>query len=66
MNSYTEFFDKAQTEFLNGVKQAQALNVKTLTETVERSLAFSNELLNSGAEYLAKLTEAAASSAKLS
>lgn len=30
MTSYTEFFEKAQAEFLNSLKQAQQLNLNTL------------------------------------
>ena len=30
MNNYTEILEKAQTEFLSGLKQAQELNVKAI------------------------------------
>ena len=79
------FFEKAQAEFLNSVKEAQTLNVKaitsltdlvakvptvdakevqnftlpTATELVEKSFAFTNELLNVRKEYLVKLAELA-------
>ncbi|HTU71617.1 MAG TPA: hypothetical protein VMF11_15045 [Candidatus Baltobacteraceae bacterium] len=35
MNSYTEFLEKAQTEFLNGLKQAQDVNVKAIASINE-------------------------------
>jgi hypothetical protein len=76
MNTYTEFVEKAQTEFLSGLKQAQELNVKSLasvtelfenkngavalptpTEIVERSFAFTTQLLETRKEYMLKLAE---------
>jgi hypothetical protein len=83
MNTYTEFFEKAQVEFLNGLKQAQELNLKAIaattdlfskvptlegdtaataqlptpTELVERSFAFTKQLLETRKEYLVKLAE---------
>jgi hypothetical protein len=30
MNTYTEFLEKAQAEFLSGLKQAQDLNIKAI------------------------------------
>jgi hypothetical protein len=83
MNTINEFFEKTQTEFLNGLKQAQELNVKTLstitelvskvpsmdakevqnftlptaTEVVEKSFAFTNELIATRKEYFVKLAE---------
>ena len=83
MNTMNEFFEKTQVEFLNGLKQAQELNVKTLntitelvskvpsidakevqnftlptaTEVVEKSFAFTNELLAARKEYFVKLAE---------
>jgi hypothetical protein len=30
MSTYTEFFEKAQAEFVNSLKQAQELNIKAL------------------------------------
>ncbi len=85
MNQFNEIFEKAQTEFLNGLKQAQELNVKTLTtltefasklpavdvkdaqnvtlptptELVEKSFAFTTEMLNLRKEYLVKIAEMA-------
>jgi hypothetical protein len=72
MNTYTEFVEKAQAEFLNGLKQAQDLNVKAIAsvtelieskngeanlptpaEIVEKSFAFTSQLL----EYMLKLAE---------
>jgi hypothetical protein len=35
MNTYTEFVEKAQAEFLNGLKQAQDLNVKAIASVTE-------------------------------
>jgi len=76
MNTYTELLEKAQTEFLSGLKTAQELNVKALTtvteifskngdtaklptpaEIVERSFAFTNELIEARKEYMLKLAE---------
>jgi hypothetical protein len=76
MNTYNEVLEKAQVEFLNGLKQAQDLNVKALTtvtelfesngataklptpaEIVERSFAFTNQLLETRKEYMLKLAE---------
>ncbi len=85
MNNYTEFFEKLQGEFLNGLKQAQDLNIKTLStlstlvasvpsidakdvtattlptpsELVERSFAFTNQMLQTRKEYALKLAELA-------
>ena len=85
MQTYTEFFEKAQAEFLNGLKQAQELNVKTIesfntlftttpsvefknlpkfniptaTELVERTFAFTNDMLEARKQYLVKLAEIA-------
>ena len=85
MNSYTEFFEKLQGEFLNSLKQAQDLNIKTLasmtnlvssmptidtkdaapatlptpSELVERSFAFTNQMLETRKEYMTKLAELA-------
>jgi len=90
MTSYTEFFEKAQTEFVNGLKQAQELNIKSLatlgnlfaqmpavetnetspvsiptpTEIVERTFAFTNELLATRKEYAIKLAELATEAQK--
>jgi len=76
MNSYPEFIEKAQAEFLNGLKQAQDMNVKALAtvtelfesngavatlpspaEIVERTFAFTNQLLETRKEYMLKLAE---------
>ena len=83
MNNIVEFFEKTQAEFLTGLKQAQELNVKSLTqltelvskvptvdvkeaqnftmptatEIVEKSFAFTNEILATRKEYLVKLAE---------
>jgi 3-methyladenine DNA glycosylase/8-oxoguanine DNA glycosylase len=76
MNTYTEFVEKAQAEFLNGLKQAQDLNVKAIAsvtelieskngeanlptpaEIVEKSFAFTSQLLESRKEYMLKLAE---------
>lgn len=76
MNTYTEFVEKAQTEFLNGLKQAQEMNVKSLAsvtelfesngstaklptpaEIVERTFAFTNQVLETRKEYMLKLAE---------
>lgn len=90
MKTYTEFFEKAQAEFLNGLKQAQELNVKALesftslvttvpavdfkdastmtiptpAEVVERSFAFTNEMLEARKAYMVKLAELATESQK--
>ena len=71
--TYTEFVEKAQTEFLSGLKQAQELNVKAIAqvtemfeqngtaklptpaEIVERTFAFTNELLETRKAYMLKL-----------
>jgi hypothetical protein len=73
MNTYTEFLEKAQAEFLSGLKQAQELNVKAIesvtelfnknganelptpAQIVERTFAFTNELLDARKEYMLKL-----------
>ncbi|MGC2131479.1 MAG: hypothetical protein WA629_15445 [Candidatus Aquilonibacter sp.] len=76
MSNYNEILEKAQTEFLSGLKQAQEMNVKTLAtvtelfesngvnaqlptpaEIVERSFAFTNQLLETRKEYMLKLAE---------
>jgi hypothetical protein len=85
MKTYTEYFEKAQAEFLNSLKQAQELNVKALasfttlvaktpaidfkdtsnltiptpTEIVERTFAFTNEMLEARKQYMVKLAEIA-------
>ena len=81
MNTYTEFFEKAQSEFLNGLKQAQELNVKALesftalvakapavdlkdastlslptpSEVVERTFAFTTEMIEAQKAYLRRV-----------
>ncbi len=72
MNTYTEFLEKAQAEFLTGLKQAQELNVKAIesvtelfkqntselptpTQIVERTFAFTNDVLAARKEYMLKL-----------
>lgn len=78
MNTYTEFLEKAQTEFLTGLKQAQDLNVKAIesvtellkensndgtaklptpAEIVERTFAFTNQVLDARKEYMLKLAD---------
>ena len=90
MTSYTEFLEKCQGEFLNGLKQAQELNLKTIaavtdlvssvpvvdvkefnattlptpTELVEKSFAFTNELLATRKAYAIKLAELATEAQK--
>lgn len=90
MNSYAEFLEKIQGEFLNGIKQAQDLNIKALatmtelytsipaidskvfdgknvptpTELVERTFAFTNEILETRKEYMVKLAELATEAQK--
>ena len=85
MKTYTEYFEKAQEEFLNSLKQAQELNVKALesftslvtkspafdlkdlskltiptpAEFVERSFAFTNDMIEARKEYMTKLAEIA-------
>ncbi len=85
MNSYNEFFERLQGEFLNSLKQAQEFNVKsiaamtdlaakmpavdakeaasmqlpTATELVERTFAFTNQLIETRKEYMVKLAELA-------
>jgi hypothetical protein len=85
MKTYNEFIDNAQAEFLNGLKQAQELNVKafesfsqlvtkapaldvneftkmtlpTPAELVERTFAFTNDMLEARKEYMTKLAELA-------
>jgi hypothetical protein len=86
MSTYTEFLEKAQTEFLSGLKQAQELNLSTLaslkdlmasvptangtepkaavelptpSEIVERTFAFTNQVLESRKAYMLKLAEMA-------
>jgi hypothetical protein len=89
MNTYTEYLEKAQHEFLNGLKQLQELNIKgittmsdlfaqvptiegqdakiavpTATEVVERTFAFTNQLLETRKEYMVKLAELATEAQK--
>ncbi len=90
MNSYIEYFEKAQEEFLSSLKQAQELNVKALesftslmakapafdpkdlntltmptpSEFVERTFAFTNEMVDARKEYMTKLAELATESQK--
>ncbi|HET9030734.1 MAG TPA: hypothetical protein VFN49_11210 [Candidatus Aquilonibacter sp.] len=90
MKTYTEFAEKAQAEFLNGLKQAQELNVKALesftalmaksptvdlkdlssftmptpAEFVERTFAFTNDMLEARKAYMVKLAELATESQK--
>ncbi|MBV8639394.1 MAG: hypothetical protein JO322_15040 [Candidatus Eremiobacteraeota bacterium] len=90
MKSYIEFFEKAQEEFLNSLKQAQELNVKALesfttmltkapafdvkdfskmtvptpSEFVERTFAFTNDVLEARKDYMTKLAELATESQK--
>ncbi len=85
MNNYAEFFEKLQGEFLNGLKAAQDLNIKTLStistfvasvpsidaqdltsttlptpsELVERSFAFTKQMLETRKEYAIKLADLA-------
>ena len=75
MNTYVEFVEKAQTEFLSGLKQAQDLNVKAIesvtelfqentngtatlptpAEIVERTFAFTNQVIEARKEYMLQL-----------
>ena len=90
MKMYIEYFEKAQEEFLNSLKQAQELNVKALesftslmtkapafdlkdvtkltmptpAEFVERSFAYTNDLLEARKEYMTKLAELATETQK--
>jgi hypothetical protein len=91
MNTYTDLFEKAQAEFLTGLRQAQELNLKALatasefwtkvptaaeadangtaklptpTEVVERTFAFTNEVLQARKEYMLKLAEIAGQTQK--
>ena len=89
MNSYTEFLERAQGDFLASLQQAQDLNVKTLasltalastfptasatamptelptpTELVEKSFAFTRELLETRKAYTLKLAELATAGQK--
>lgn len=76
MNTYTEFLEKAQAEFLTGLKQAQELNVKAIesvtelfnkngtttelptpAQIVERTFAFTNEVLEARKQYMLKLAD---------
>ena len=78
MNTYTEFLEKAQDEFLSGLKQAQELNIKAIesvtdlfkqngtngtaelptpSQIVERTFAFTNQLLEARKEYMLKLAD---------
>jgi hypothetical protein len=86
MSTYVEFLEKAQGEFLNGLKQAQELNLATLasfkdlisavpsvdttegngaaklptpSEIVERTFAFTNQVLEARKAYVLKLAEMA-------
>ena len=86
MNTYIEFLEKAQSEFLGGLQKAQEMNLATLAsvkdlmssvptaettatiavptpaEIVERTFAFTNQLLETRKAYLLKLAELAQSS----
>jgi hypothetical protein len=90
MNTYTEFFEKAQAEFVNSLKQAQELNIKALasvsdlfaklptidtketngvslptpTEIVERTFAFTHDVIAARKEYAIKLAELATETQK--
>ena len=90
MNSYNEFFERVQGEFLSNLKQAQEFNIKTLaamtdlastvptvdakeaatmqlptaTEVVERTFAFTNQLIETRKEYMVKLAELATEAQK--
>ncbi len=90
MKTYIQYFEKAQEEFLNGLKQAQELNVKALesftslvtkspafdlkdlatltvptpAEFVERTFAFTNDMLEARKEYMTKLAELATETQK--
>ena len=73
MESTPEFLEKAQAEFLTGLKQAQELNVKAIelvtelfkqngtselptpSQIVERTFAFTNDVLAARKEYMLKL-----------
>ena len=76
MSNYNKLLEKAQGEFLSGLKQAQDLNVKAIAsvtelieskngeaklptpaEIVEKSFAFTSQLLESRKEYMLKLAE---------
>jgi hypothetical protein len=88
MSTYTEFLEKAQAEFLNGLKQAQELQIATLAsfkdliaaapavdttegngaatlptpaEVVERTFAFTNQVLEARKEYVLKFLKTIAS-----
>ncbi len=90
MKTYTNYFEQAQAEFLNSIKQAQELNVKALesfttlvanapsfdlkdtatmtvptpSEIVERTFAFTNELMETRKSYMVKLAELATEAQK--
>ena len=90
MKSYIEYFEQAQDEFLDGLKQAQDLNVKALesftslmakapsfdvkdlgkvavptpAEFVERTFAFTNDVIEARKEYMTKLAELATETQK--
>jgi hypothetical protein len=68
MNSYTELVEKAQAEMLAGLKKAQELNLATLesmkelnlptpADVVERTFAFTNQLLETRKAYMLKLAD---------
>lgn len=76
MKTYIEYFEKAQEEFLSGLKQAQELNLKAMesftslatmptpAEFVERTFAFTNEMLEARKAYMTKLAELATETQK--
>jgi hypothetical protein len=91
MTTYTDLLEKAQSEFISNLRQAQELNIKALasvselfskvptvegadgngavkmptaTEVVERTFAFTNELLEARKEYMLKLAELAGETQK--
>ncbi|HTX55484.1 MAG TPA: hypothetical protein VMD47_00135 [Candidatus Acidoferrales bacterium] len=75
MNTYAEYLEKAQSDFLSGLKQAQELNIKAIAsltdlfkegtngsaklptpaDVVERTFAFTNQVLEARKEYMLKL-----------
>jgi hypothetical protein len=75
MNTYIELLEKALSEFLGGLQKAQAMNLATLAsvkevpvpspvEIVERTFAFTNQLLETRKAYMLKLAELATQSSK--
>jgi hypothetical protein len=89
MNSYTEFLERVQSEFLASLRQAQDLNITnvasltelastfpttssapmsaelpTPTEMVEKTFAFTNQMLEMRKEYALKLAELATAGQK--